>query len=98
MKTCVRLNIPCINVSNSSHTLMTDPSRRHAETLNQMLEYQKKCGGKYLYVDSDMFLIDNDSGEDYERYDVMYVSQARGYTEYLGLGYFIRYTLLLAKP
>ena len=56
---CNQLQITCINIPNDHHTHLA-MSARHADTFNKhVLTYQKQNPGKYLLVDSDMFLIDD---------------------------------------
>jgi hypothetical protein len=86
IRLCTRLNIPCINVSNLNQTGMS-PSRRHVVALNQILDYQKEVGGKYLYVDSDLLLI-KPVTQLYDEYDIAYVPQERKGINYSWPGLF----------
>lgn len=55
---CNKLNITCINHDNDFHINLNGASFRHASVLNKMLQFQLNNPDKYLYVDSDIFLID----------------------------------------
>jgi hypothetical protein len=55
---CRRLKVQCIDINNQEHKYYKDPGIRAADSMNYMLEYQKKYPDQYLVIDSDMFLID----------------------------------------
>jgi hypothetical protein len=74
---CTKLNITCINVPNEHHKQNLDVSIRCADSLNYILEYQKKNPDKYLLLDSDMFLIDYFDINKYSNYDCAIVLQSR---------------------
>ena len=74
---CRKLNIQCINIPNLHHIKQQDPSIRTADSMNFILEYQKRNPDKYLLLDSDMFLVDNFELSDYEKYDCSVVLQSR---------------------
>jgi len=74
---CKTLNIKCINIPNQHHTKQNDASVRTADSMNFILEYQKRNPDKYLLLDSDMFLVDNFDLSDYEKYNCAVVLQSR---------------------
>jgi hypothetical protein len=74
---CRKLNIQCINIPNLHHIKQQDASIRTADSMNFILEYQKRNPDKYLLLDSDMFLVDNFELSDYEKYDCSVVLQSR---------------------
>jgi hypothetical protein len=74
---CKRLNIQCINIPNQHHIQQQDASVRTADSMNFILEYQKRHPDKYLLLDSDMFLVDNFDLTDYEKYNCAVVLQSR---------------------
>jgi hypothetical protein len=86
IRICSRLNISCVNVSNSNQIGMT-PSERHSSALGQMLSYQREVGGKYLYVDSDLLLV-KPVTQLYDDYDIAYVPQERKGIDYPWPGIF----------
>lgn len=74
---CKKLNITCINIPNQYHINKTSASDRIADTMNFILTYQKLNPDKYLFLDSDMFLIDDFHLNDYENYSSAIVLQSR---------------------
>ena len=76
-KLCKKLNIQCINIPNQHHIRQQDASVRTSDSMNFILEYQKKNPDKYLLIDSDMFLVDYFDLSDYEKYDCAVVFQSR---------------------
>lgn len=74
---CKNLNIKCINIPNDNHKINKDPAIRCADSMNYILDYQKKNPDKYLILDSDMFLIDNFDINKYSNYDCAIVLQNR---------------------
>lgn len=80
-QTCKNFKIKCINIPNNHHKLSTrlyqEPSYRTAEAMNFILEYQKKNPDKYLLLDSDMFLIDEFTMDNYDKLDSAFVLQKR---------------------
>ena len=74
---CRMLKIQCINIPNQHHIRQQDPSIRTADSMNFILEYQKRNPDKYLLIDSDMFLVDYFDLTDYENYDCAVVFQSR---------------------
>jgi hypothetical protein len=74
---CRTLNIQCINIPNQHHIQQQDASIRTADSMNFILEYQKRNPDKYLLLDSDMFLVDNFELSDYEKYNCSVVLQSR---------------------
>ena len=74
---CKKLNIQCINIPNHHHIRQQDASVRTADSMNFILEYQKRNPDKYLLIDSDMFLVDYFDLTDYENYDCAVVFQSR---------------------
>ena len=75
--TCNRLNIRCINIPNNHHISKTLASDRTADSCNFILQYQINNPDKYLCIDSDMFLVDNFIGNEYDEYDCAIVLQSR---------------------
>jgi hypothetical protein len=80
-QTCSNFKIKCINIPNAHHKLSTrlyqEPSYRTAEAMNFILDYQKKNPDKYLLLDSDMFLIDDFTIDNYKKNDCGVVLQKR---------------------
>ena len=74
---CRNLNIKCINIPNEQHKICDCPVRRCADSMNFILEYQKKNPDKYLMLDSDLFLIDDFDINKYSNYDCAIVLQSR---------------------
>jgi hypothetical protein len=74
---CNKLNIKLINIPNNHHIKKLEASERTADSMNFILTYQKLNPEKYLFLDSDMFLIDNFYPSDYENYDCAIVLQSR---------------------
>jgi len=89
INTCERLNIKCINIPNEDHKLVHEASVRTADSCNYMLSYQLQNPGKYLVLDSDMFLICDFNGNEYDNFDSALVLQKRQ-EEYIwnGIYYF----------
>lgn len=75
--TCNKLNITCINIQNEHHKQNICPASRCADSMNYILEYQKKNPDKYLLLDSDMFLVDYFDINKYSHYDCAIVLQSR---------------------
>lgn len=75
--TCRALNIACINVPNEGHKTNRDAAIRCADSMNYLLQYQKTNPGKYLCLDSDMFLADDFDVTKYAGYDCAVVLQSR---------------------
>jgi len=76
-ETCNMLNISCINIPNEHHRQNTEASKRSADSMNYILQYQKSNPDKYLLLDSDMFLIDYFDVSKYSQYDCALVLQSR---------------------
>ena len=74
---CKKLNIQCINIPNLHHITQQDAALRCADSMNFILEYQKRNQDKYLLLDSDMFLVDNFDLSEYEKYNCAIVLQSR---------------------
>ena len=87
---CRALNIPCIHVPNEHHKTNRDAARRCADSMNFMLHYQKNNPGKYLCLDSDMFLVADFDVTKYEGYECAVVLQSRLGMHYIwnGIYYF----------
>jgi hypothetical protein len=87
---CNLLNIECIEIPNDHHKTILNASYRTAESMNFILEYQKKNPDKYLLIDSDMFLIDYFNEEEFSKYDCAMVVQNRNELCYIwnGIYYF----------
>ena len=71
------MNIQCINIPNQHHITQQDAALRCADSMNFILEYQKRNQDKYLLLDSDMFLVDNFDLSEYEKYNCAIVLQSR---------------------
>jgi hypothetical protein len=74
---CSKLNITCINIPNEKHKANKCAATRCADSMNFILEYQKRNPDKYLLLDSDMFLIDYFDINKYSMYDCAIVLQSR---------------------
>ena len=74
---CSKLNITCINIPNKHHKQNMCPVGRCADSMNYILEYQKKYPDEYLLLDSDMFLIDYFDVNKYQNYACAIVLQSR---------------------
>lgn len=87
---CSKLNVECVDISNEHHRQLTNPSQRTANSVNYMLnEFQLKNRGKYLVLDSDMFLVGNLKTDYYDDYDCAIVEQDRNVRYFWnGLYYF----------
>jgi hypothetical protein len=77
--TCRALNIACIDVPNERHKINQDAALRCADSMNYMLQYQKTNPGKYLCLDSDMFLVDDFDVTKYAQWDCAVVLQSRAW-------------------
>jgi hypothetical protein len=75
--TCNKLNITCINIPNEHHKQNRDAALRCADSMNYILQYQKKNPDKYLLLDSDMFLVDYFNINKYSNVDCAVVAQTR---------------------
>jgi hypothetical protein len=77
-ETCRKLGIECINIPNQQHQNDVRCSvLRCAEAMNFVLHYQKQNIDKYLFIDSDMFLISDFDISKYENYVCAVVFQQR---------------------
>jgi len=89
---CNKFNIKYVDIPNEYHKTNTIPSKRTADSMNFILEFQKQNPDEYLLLDSDMFLVDFFNIEKYRNYECGIVLQHRLYmnTYYLwnGLYYF----------
>lgn len=74
---CNKLNITCINIPNDNHRNNGCPVIRCADAMNYILEFQKKNPDRYLFLDSDMFLIDYFDINKYAQYELAIVLQSR---------------------
>jgi len=74
---CNKLNITCINIPNSHHKTNLTPGARSSDSMNYILQYQKKNPDKYLLLDSDMFIVDYFDINKYSQYDCAIVLQSR---------------------
>ena len=88
--TCRALSIQCISVPNEHHKQNRDAAKRCADSMNYMLQYQKTRPGKYLCLDSDMFLVDDFDVTKYAGYECAVVLQSRRDMHYIwnGIYYF----------
>ena len=66
---CKKLGITCINIPNDHHKTNRDAAMRCADSMNYILRYQLQNPGKYLCIDSDMFLIDTMDSNKYSEYN-----------------------------
>lgn len=78
---CEELGIRCIDTDVSHHVQVLDPSTRTADACNAILVYQLANPGKYLLMDSDMFLIDYTDFSEYEDYVAAVVHQFAHYPD-----------------
>lgn len=76
-RTCERLNIPCVSLDNARHKHDVCAAHRCADSNNAMLEIQRRHGGKYLVLDSDMFPIAKFNTNKYNEYAAAIVPQIR---------------------
>lgn len=93
--TCSNLGIKCIPVPNSNHMFNKDAAKRCADTHNFVLDYMIKIPGKYLSIDSDMFLISEFNTLKFDNYDVAIVPQIRGHIKYFWNGIYYFNTLIM---
>ena len=75
--TCRALNIACIDVPNTGHKTTRSAAIRCADSMNYLLQYQKNKPGKYLCLDSDMFLVGDFDITTYVGHDCAVVLQSR---------------------
>lgn len=87
---CKKYNITCINIQNDYQSRIKNASYRTADIMNVILEYQKENPDRYLLLDSDMFLLDDFTEEEFKHYDCAVVLQNRHDYYYIwnGLYYF----------
>jgi hypothetical protein len=85
---CTKLNIKCIEIPNENHKKESSACVRCADSMNFILDYQRKYPDQYLLLDSDMFLINYFDSSIYNICGV--VLQSRPNIEYIwnGLAYF----------
>lgn len=76
---CNELNIKCIINENDNHINIKSASFRHSTVLQKMLEYQKNNHDEYIYLDSDIFLIDYFDILKLQNYKCAIVLQCRQY-------------------
>ena len=74
---CNKLEIKCINIPNDHHTECHCPVTRTADSMNFIYRYQLLNKDKYLLIDSDMFLITDFYGNEYDEYQCAIVLQSR---------------------
>jgi hypothetical protein len=74
---CSKFNIICINIPNEHHRQNTNAAIRCADSMNYILDYQKKNPDKYLLLDSDMFLVDYFDINKYSNFLCAIVLQSR---------------------
>jgi hypothetical protein len=75
--TCKKLNLKHIEIPNEEHRTLQDPALRCADSMNYILNYQINNPDKYLFIDSDMFLINDFETNTYEKYECSIVKQRR---------------------
>lgn len=85
---CKSLNIQCINIPNEHHRQNKVASQRTADSMNYIRDYQIRNPDKYLFLDSDMFVIDYFDPEKYEKYDCAIVLQSRENFNYFWNGFY----------
>lgn len=86
---CEKLNIECIDIDDNKYK--GNPSMGTATAMNYILnDSHLKNPGKYLVLDSDMFLINEMKTSRYDDYDCAYVPQIRNDFKYMwnGIYYF----------
>jgi hypothetical protein len=76
-RTCERLNIPCVDISNPSHASNMCAANRCADAMSALLDYQRARPAKYLVIDSDMFLATPTPTNVYDAWDAAIVPQVR---------------------
>lgn len=74
---CLTLKIQCINIPNDHHKESLNVATRCADSMNFILDYQKKNVDEYLLIDSDIFLMNHFDIEKYRKYDCAIVLQTR---------------------
>jgi len=77
--------VECINIPNEHHRDNKNAALRTADSVNYVLEYQRKHPGKYLVIDSDMFPIADYNIEKLEQFSAAIVLQERNN---IGVKYF----------
>ena len=89
---CNKLNIRCINIPNEHHINVLSGSVRNADSMNFILNFQKENPDKYLFLDSDMFLIDKFNIDKYKDYKCAVLLQSRNNSQinyiWTGICYF----------
>jgi hypothetical protein len=83
---CDILNIKCINIPNNKHRTIQDKSVRTADSCNYILDYQVSNPGKYLVLDSNIFLIRDFYGNEYDNYDCAVILKSEYF--WYGMYYF----------
>jgi hypothetical protein len=98
-KTCENLNIKCINIDNSYHFKNKNAAIRCADANNFILNSQKEnTNYKYLVIDSDMFLISDFYGSEFDTFDCAIVLQERDPIKYFWNGiYYFDFTRIQNK-
>lgn len=74
---CTKYDIKCIDIPNEHHIYNIYASDRTADSMNFIMNYQKRYPDEYLLLDSDMFLIDTFDIEKYRKYHCAFVLQRR---------------------
>jgi hypothetical protein len=92
---CQKLDIKCIKIPNQNHMFNKDAAKRCADAYNFMLMYMLENPGKYLSIDSDMFLISEFNVNQLDNYNVAIVPQFRGHIEYFWNGIFYFDTIIM---
>lgn len=87
---CNLLGIECVDIPNESHKTQGCAAQRCASAMNFILDYQRKNGGQYLCLDSDMFPIADFNITQFSMYDLAVVHQTRHQQSYFwnGIYYF----------
>lgn len=94
MKMCENLGVKFLDLFDKSkneqgiYDNIEQISNRHSYVLDKILTYMKKYPNKYLVLDSDMFLIDFFSEDDYHGFHSAVVLQERSHIKYAWPGLF----------
>jgi hypothetical protein len=72
---CKEFDVKCINLENSNHKNIRQPSGRHSTSLKFLVNYMKENPDEYLILDGDMFLIDTLDISKYRKFNCACVFQ-----------------------
>jgi hypothetical protein len=89
--TCSKLNIPCVPLQNAHHQQIQCPATRCYHALQNMLEFQRRTPekGRYLCLDSDMFVMRPVTADIYSEYSIAIVPQQREWLRYFWNGLYM---------